>query len=236
MSWLKNFALGIAVALMSFSTSAEHAAVAYVDDGDWGGWAVKSTRKAAEGDAIAGCKKANPGKKCSVAYAVGISRAESNDGSPGLGWSYETKAKAEQLALESCKGAACKTVWTVTNPGFFAIWGAIENGQLADFWLQHGADTGNWALEEGKRGCEKRYGISCELIRLGAIKGKFSVQAASKPPAPAPSCRPKTSTIRCSSKCLNGDCIISYENGCKMRVQVLPQFNGVSWVHPPPSC
>lgn len=52
------------------------------------------------------------------------------------------------------------------------------------------------------------------------------------------SCRPTTTSVSCSSQCVNGDCVLTYPNGCRMRVQVQPRFNGFTnqWEHPAPSC
>jgi len=51
-------------------------------------------------------------------------------------------------------------------------------------------------------------------------------------------CRPKSASIRCSSECVNGDCEITYENGCKIRVQVSPKFNAFTnqFEYPSPGC
>lgn len=51
-------------------------------------------------------------------------------------------------------------------------------------------------------------------------------------------CRPTGTAIRCQSRCINGDCILTYENGCKIRVQVRPSFNSFNnqWEYPSPSC
>lgn len=51
-------------------------------------------------------------------------------------------------------------------------------------------------------------------------------------------CRPRTSSLRCQSNCVNGDCVVTYENGCKMRVQVNSQYNSFNnqWEYPSPGC
>ncbi len=51
-------------------------------------------------------------------------------------------------------------------------------------------------------------------------------------------CRPTTQSVRCRSQCTNGDCVITYENGCQTRVQVNPKFNPFNnqWEYPAPSC
>ena len=51
-------------------------------------------------------------------------------------------------------------------------------------------------------------------------------------------CRPKTSRITCQSQCVNGDCVVTYANGCKMRVTVASKFNPFTsqWEYPSPGC
>lgn len=234
----KNIGFLMVLLLSGMAANAEHAAVAYLDDGSWGGWAARATKQQAEAAALKGCREVNPSDKCAIQYGVAISRAESQS-RMGLSASTNSKAESVKQAVANCGEADCKPVWTKSVPGFYAIFLAGKNGEPVEYYLQHGADTGNWALEEGKRNCEKANKVACEPIAFGAIKGNFTAaQAAapSRPQASAPSCRPKTTHLRCSSQCFNGDCTVTYENGCKMRVQVQPQFNGSSWVYPAPSC
>lgn len=234
----RSVGLSMVLLFWGVMAHAEHAAIAYVDGGSWGGWSAKTTKKEAEASALQGCREANPGSKCVVRYGAAISRAEGRS-RIGVFASTSSKADAEKQALAHCGEADCKIVWTKSTPGFYALYSAIKNGETIEYYLQHGADTGRWALEEGKRNCEKANEVPCEPISFGAIKGSFNAAKAaapSRPQASAPSCRPKTTHLRCSSQCYNGDCTVSYENGCKMRVQVQPQFNGSSWVYPAPSC
>jgi hypothetical protein len=51
-------------------------------------------------------------------------------------------------------------------------------------------------------------------------------------------CRPRTSQLTCQSQCYNGDCEVTYQNGCKVRVQVNPKFDPFTsqWTYPSPSC
>ncbi|MBM5572317.1 MULTISPECIES: tetratricopeptide repeat protein [Deefgea] len=52
------------------------------------------------------------------------------------------------------------------------------------------------------------------------------------------SCIPTGNTRQCSSQCRNGDCIVTYSNGCKVRVQVQPQIDPFTsqLSFPSPSC
>jgi len=61
---------------------------------------------------------------------------------------------------------------------------------------------------------------------------------AAKPPKLTGNCRPTGPSIRCQSRCTNGNCIVTYENGCEIRVQVQPKFNPFNsqWEYPSPGC
>ncbi len=69
---------------------------------------------------------------------------------------------------------------------------------------------------------------------------KAQAPVASKPVPVANNgnCRPRTNQLSCSSQCYNGDCVVTYENGCKVRVQVSPKFDPFTsqWTYPAPSC
>jgi hypothetical protein len=44
--------------------------------------------------------------------------------------------------------------------------------------------------------------------------------------------------LSCKSLCVNGDCTLTYEKGCQMRVRVNPTFNPLTnqWQYPAPAC
>lgn len=72
--------------------------------------------------------------------------------------------------------------------------------------------------------------------------------ARSKPKTAAPTktakantgrdCRPRTSSLRCQSNCVNGNCVVTYENGCKINIQVNSKYNAFTnqWEYPSPGC
>lgn len=80
--------------------------------------------------------------------------------------------------------------------------------------------------------------------KTGRASVKISEEKQSKPVAGNSgisedgSCRPTGATIRCQSQCVNGNCIVTYENGCKVRVQVQPQYDPINnlWTYPAPAC
>ena len=79
-----------------------------------------------------------------------------------------------------------------------------------------------------------------------ATKPAAKPTAKAEPRAAAPAaqpvstsdCRPKTASLTCQSSCTNGNCVVAYTNGCRMRVQVNPKFNPFNsqWEYPSPSC
>jgi len=71
-----------------------------------------------------------------------------------------------------------------------------------------------------------------------APKAQAPVASKPVPVANNGNCRPRTNQLSCSSQCYNGDCVVTYENGCKVRVQVSPKFDPFTsqWTYPSPSC
>lgn len=51
-------------------------------------------------------------------------------------------------------------------------------------------------------------------------------------------CRPTGPSIRCQSQCVNGNCVVTYENGCKVRVRVKARMDPFTsqWTYPSPGC
>ena len=229
-----------ALLLGCVAVKAEHAAVAYLENDVWGAWATGVSQKEAESSALKSCREAHPKNKCAVQYTAAVAAAGAPDGRFQMSPSTKSKKDAEKTVLDQC-GASCKITLSRTAPGFFAILGAKKDGDYVAAHLQYGADTGKWAMEEGVRSCKKKFDLPCDIVSFGAMKGAFDaapVAQAVKPKAAPASCRPNTPSIRCSSNCTNGNCVVTYENGCKMRVQVQPRFNPFSnqWTYPAPSC
>jgi hypothetical protein len=238
---IHRWLIAVIFSMVSVNALADYAAVAYTRDWNWGGWAVGSTQKAAEAEAIAGCKRANPELTCKVRYPVAISLAEGPN-RIGFGTSEKSKIDAEASAKKECAAPSCKANFSSSKPGFYAVYVAYDADKPSNFFIQHGADTGFWAIEQGKQNCEKNHGTRCELHVFGAMKGKFggvNTQPAKIAESPQQkSCRPNTPTVRCQSQCVNGNCVVTYENGCKMNVQVHPTFNSFNnrWDYPAPQC
>lgn len=169
------------------------------------------------------------------------------DGQVGNSWyrsnNYESQKEADRAALEGCRSEArkngianlaakCKIVTRGKGPGY----GALVCGDNGCNWST-GYESGQEAVNAAYSGCAKKY-TNCrsENITYWEDFAGFSNKQNSK--VSGGDCRPRTTHLRCQSSCTNGDCIVSYENGCKMRVQVSPRYDGFQnqWVYPSPSC
>lgn len=163
-------------------------------------------------------------------------------GTWGYASNYDTQKEADKQALISCKEAAnangfqkianqCKVLAQGKYPGY----GAIVCGEEGCSW-GIGYETSQEAINAAYGNCSKNYS-NCQEKDI-----QFYKDFAGFTPAPsqnsANDCRPRSNSLRCSSSCSNGDCIVTYENGCKMRVQVQPRFNGFTntWEYPSPNC
>lgn len=160
----------------------------------------------------------------------------------GYASNYDTQKEADKQAILSCKEASkakglqklanqCKVVDRADGPGY----GTILCGVGGCAWsLSY--NTGQEAIDAAFANCSKSYS-NCQEKDI-----QFYKDFAGFTPAPsqntANDCRPRSNSLRCSSSCTNGDCIVTYENGCKMRVQVQPRFNGFTntWEYPSPNC
>lgn len=155
-----------------------------------------------------------------------------DSGSWGITVRQATKKKAEAQALKLCRGAAkkkCEIGASNDSLGYVAL--AVSPQFLYVFT----GDTPDEAKKRALQGCADKTSTEhvCE-IKYEGINGVVR----DEPRAQQQNCRPRTREIRCRSNCVNGDCIVEYENGCKIRVQVPARFDPFSnqWTYPAPSC
>lgn len=202
------------------------------------GWATRSTQNIANADALKFCNQNNPKKDCKLVVTRAVARAES-DKMTSYGYGTDGVAAARKFALDGCTG--CKVTSVITAPGFYSVAqsNADQNGN-GIFHLAYAYDDSDEADRDAMSRCRERSGRECKLVHYGVIPG--TIRKALPTAAPArqaeASCRPTTPTVRCSSECSNGNCVVTYENGCRMRVQVQPRFDGFTnqWTYPAPSC
>ena len=167
------------------------------------------------------------------------------EGSSRIGWGRSSKsvAEAKKIALTQCGDADCKVTFSTASPGFFTLARSKDDeGKDAVFHLYYESINSDQSDKDATKACRERAGRDCSVVWSGAIAGKIaSYNASDKSTTPVPSaknCRPTTQPLRCTSQCTNGNCTITYENGCKMNVQVQPRFDPFSnqWNYPSPSC
>jgi len=157
---------------------------------------------------------------------------------------YESQKEADIVALEGCRSEARKNdignlakKCVITLRGKTPGYGAMTCGDngcatVAGYVsLQSAVDAAYNLCLESYTNC-----IDKNITGWEDFVG-FSKKTVAVAPAPA-SCRPRTSSIRCTSSCSNGNCLVTYENGCKMRVQVSPSLDPFTnqWTYPSPSC
>ncbi|QSI78486.1 DUF4189 domain-containing protein [Niveibacterium microcysteis] len=217
---------------------AEASAIAFSSDKQWG-WATRATQQEANTVALQSCNKVAKTMDCKLDDTKAIVRAEGK-GRVGIARSSLGLDDAKKRALQSCGKPDCKVVVKVAKPGFYSV-AEPDEGDGNYFIAYHYSDSDK-ADAEANQGCFELNGKACRVLWSGAIAGTYTTGSApAARPSPVASernCRPNTPTIRCSSQCTNGDCTVTYENGCKMRVQVQPLFDSFSnqWTYPAPSC
>lgn len=148
-------------------------------------------------------------------------------------WGYSTIQEAEKSALLGCQKNArakgvkekCKIAISIKGPGFVAI-------AYGDDGTGYGSGaTSQEAVDNAAAACTRKY-KNCQTEDIHYWEDTALAKENS------PSCIPKTSYRQCKSTCQNGDCLITYTNGCRVRVQVSPQFNSFTnqWEYPAPNC
>jgi hypothetical protein len=156
-------------------------------------------------------------------------------------WREDGKGNA---ALQGCRATAktngigklakqCKIVSRAPKPGY----GTIVCGVDGCSWgMAFG--SAQEAIDAIYADCAKSY-TDCrdKDINFWEDRAGFATGTAVSAPISG-DCRPRTNTLQCSSSCNNGSGVVRYENGCQMRVQVQPRFNGFNnqWEYPAPSC
>ena len=153
----------------------------------------------------------------------------------GIAVQQSSKKRAESLAMKQCnknknKSAKCRIAGSSDHLGNVVVATSKTYVQVqVDATLE---DANRSALAE----CSKHTNPkdTCEIKWTG-----FNGVVPEQPQASSTTdCRPKSRELRCQSNCVNGDCVVEYENGCKIRVQVSPRFDSFSnqWIYPSPSC
>jgi hypothetical protein len=228
----------LSVAILPTASRAEFASIAYGSKDAWG-WAVRETRKEADAKALALCNEDSK-SSCQLAVDKALVKAEGKE-KVGYGRSVESVAKARDEALKSCGEPSCQVTKVWADAGFYSVAKPKESG--GTFYVVYGGVNSGEVDKEALSHCEEQNGTTCLVVWSRAIEGKLAKPAHVPQPAPVGAlatgdCRPNTREVRCSSRCTNGSCVVSYENGCKIHVQVAPVFDSFSnqWTYPSPNC
>jgi hypothetical protein len=224
---------------------AESASIAYGTDGGgklvWA-WARKESQQIANGTALAMCNKQTANNDCVLDLRKAVARA-SGGGKVGVGYSSVSIDDAKKEALKACGNSKCKLQWVESAPGFFAIAKSEKNADgNENLYLQYGGTNSDSVDELAIEKCEENNNAKCHIIKSSAIAGKIKINSPPQPTAASEisgrNCRPRTASLRCTSQCVNGSCVVTYENGCKMHVDVQSRFDPFTnqWTYPSPSC
>lgn len=240
MKSIRQLAAGLLFASLSASALAQYTAIAFAENNAYG-WANKDSQQAANKAALAACAKYAQGATCKLDSTVAIARAQGAE-TFGYGRSSKSVADAKRVALESCGKPDCKIAWTETDPGFYALARTKEADDGSNrFHFQYREHSSDQVDKIALERCANQAGRECKIIWSGSIAGNVDAAVAASNKSKAvnsQSCRPNTPTVRCSSQCVNGNCTVTYENGCKLNVQVQPVFDPLSnqWKYPAPTC
>lgn len=236
--------IGLIISLACGVVAAESVAIAYSrSEGNVWGWARKTNQSEANKVALDLCNKEAQNRDCALSTIKALARAD-GPARHGYGWSDKSIADAKRNALANCKHPNCKVTYVISKPGFISLSRSEDDKEgNVIFHVAYAFNNLDEANNKSISQCRERSGRDCKIIISTSIAGTLSKEPPvnTKPVAPAissQSCRPNTPTVRCESHCVNGDCIVNYENGCKMRVRVSPRYDGFqnTWVYPSPSC
>lgn len=169
----------------------------------------------------------------SVTYADWASLAvDEESGVWGVAVQRASQKQAETMALSYCSdagGTRCKIVGSLNKAGYVAI-ATSKSAVRASV-----RDTPQEAKRAALDFCAEETSSDdvCTIEWTGTNGLELETRTVN-----AQDCRPRTRELRCRSSCTNGNCIVEYENGCRMRVQVSPRFDPFSnqWTYPSPSC
>lgn len=184
------------------------------------------------------------------ANLLAMSAVAAIDGAVKSSWYYasnhDTQKAADQAALEGCRVEARKNglgklanKCIVASRGKAPGFGALSCGDQGCNWTG-GYQDRQQAIDDAYMGCSKLYS-NCATSNLtvwedfAGFKQPHSTQAVAPNSA---NCIPNTAVRRCTSQCTNGNCLVTYSNGCKVQVRVSPSFNSFNnqWEYPSPNC
>lgn len=203
-------------------------------------WSIKSTEAEAQLDALRACEEDGL-HVCSLVYHTALIIAESKkEKSVGFGMSDKSLYDIQVEALAECGKSDCVVKKIITEPGFVGL--AMSNTEPKNFGWVYGYNDALHAAKEAVKVCNKnKSGSECTDSTVGLIRGNLdaeNIQKNTSVSTQPQSCRPNTNPIRCTSNCVNGNCKVTYENGCVIEVTVQPKYDPLNnmWMYPSPQC
>ncbi|MBM5572320.1 MULTISPECIES: hypothetical protein [Deefgea] len=158
-------------------------------------------------------------------------------------YNYATQKEADINSIKTCKEDAikngighlankCKITLRGKVPGFGAV--TCGDGGCA---YNTGYATSQDAIDAAYTNCNKSY-KNCKSRDISYWEDSTGFASKSAPIANNNSCVPRSNQRSCRSSCSNGDCLVTYSNGCKIRVQVDQTFDPLTnqWSYNSPSC
>lgn len=176
----------------------------------------------------------------SIASAEWIGLATTVDGGWGISAGNQTQKEARTKAKSGCQSYTKKVCKNVNTFNTLEPYVAVAQSKT---WVEAtSAQTIDIAVDNALNRCASHTDKDdvCNIVWKG-INRKLDTAKQVIPPASAKnkkSCRPNTNPIRCHSNCINGDCVVTYENGCKIQIQVSPKYDPFEnhWKYPAPQC
>lgn len=159
-------------------------------------------------------------------------------------WNYVTQAQADHEAIRGCRQDAqkdglsasiakrCRVLTRAKGPGY----GAFVCGDGGCAWTTGYGDRQE-AIDAAYEHCSRSY-ADCQTTGISSWLDNTGFAASPARTSTGASCIPDTTVRQCRSSCTNGNCLVEYTNGCKVRVQVAPQFDPFTnqWTYPSPPC
>ncbi|MES2756983.1 MAG: hypothetical protein V4693_06385 [Pseudomonadota bacterium] len=161
-----------------------------------------------------------------------------------IGWNHPTQASADAFALKGCRAAAkrvgaaaakCVVGGRYTTLGA----GAVVCGKSECTWAT-GRASKQEAADAAYRGCVDAGHGNCNATNIDTWIEEVGEAAPARPrAAPAKQCSPPAGkTTRSTTRCNNGACSRTFENGCTVQFQAPychNPFNG-QWEWKPDGC
>lgn len=176
----------------------------------------------------------------SIASAEWIGIATTKDAEWAISAGNKTQKEARNKAKSSCENYTKKSCNNIRTLNTLESYVAVAQSKT---WIEVAtAQTMDIAVNDSLNRCASHTDKNdvCNIVWKG-INRELKTPKRIISPASAKnnkSCRPNTNPIRCHSNCINGDCVVTYENGCKIQIQVSPKYDPFEnrWKYPTPQC